>query len=360
MRAHAAFFSALCATALTVSLATPAVAAPGPVSNALSDAHAHVESIVGTSVPLAPELIAAAEGADAAIAGYNKQVPPGFRIGDDTLKETGDAYQPIAQGPNYRWSDSPADQLGAMTLGPVLHRVETSQFHGPDTPLASILAERDGNSLYGPGTPIYVGQGQLCTVGAVGTDAQGNKIAITAGHCAEVGDTVVSADSWRVGTSGVVVSKNAALDYAVIRLGSNATITPSYNDLSFNEIGEATPVPVADVLGVNIPRTVQVDHLCKTGVATGTTCSISWLRNESTNLNQLCAMRGDSGAPVYIGKRLVGMISGGMVARGECVTPWQGPLHSPTVSTSMPAVVADMNANGGAGAGFKLAQEVLQ
>ena len=100
--------------------------------------------------------------------------------------------------------------------------------------------------------------------------------------------------------------------------------------------------------------------MCKTGVATGTTCSISWLRNESTNLNQLCAMRGDSGAPVYIGKRLVGMISGGMVARGECVTPWQGPLHSPTVSTSMPAVVADMNANGGTGAGFKLAQEVLQ
>ena len=63
-----------------------------------------------------------------------------------------------------------------------------------------------GNALYGPGTPIYVGnnpgQEVMCTTTAAGYNDRGEKVALTAGHCGNVGDAVRSADSWQLGRTG--------------------------------------------------------------------------------------------------------------------------------------------------------------
>jgi len=68
-------------------------------------------------------------------------------------------------------------------------------------------------------------------------------------------------------------------------------------------------------------------------------------------------MVGDSGAPVMAGDRMVGLISGGVLSdqRFSCRTPLQGQLFMPTVSTSMDTVLQDLDARGGVGAGFRLA-----
>ena len=64
--------------------------------------------------------------------------------------------------------------------------------------------------------------------------------------------------------------------------------------------------------------------MCKTGVASGTTCGYVWVADEGRNVSQVCAMAGDSGAPVMEGDRLVGMVSGGALPDHNllCRTPW--------------------------------------
>src|SRR5699024_8638077 len=96
--------------------------------------------------------------------------------------------------------------------------------------------------------------------------------------------------------------------------------------------------------------------LCKQGVATGRTCGNVWAADEGVQISQLCAMVGDSGAPVLAGDRMVGMVSGGVLPdqRYSCRTPLQGQLFMPTASTNMDTVLADVDARGGVGAGFRL------
>lgn len=245
---------------------------------------------------------------------------------------------------NYRWTDHPIDKVmaGKPFADWVLHRVPGSWFDAPRIPEESMVVQNQDKSLYGPGTPIFVGDQVMCTLGVVGTDAEGRKIGITAGHCGNPGDKVWSADSWQVGASGTVAASNRLHDYSVIEFGSNSEITRSYNGVTVNSLGG----PVA-----------PGQMLCKQGVATGTTCGHVWAADEALQISQLCAMVGDSGAPVLAGDRMVGMVSGGVLAdqRFSCQTPLQGALFMPTVSTNLDNVLADMDNRGGVGAGFTLA-----
>lgn len=244
--------------------------------------------------------------------------------------------------PNYQWSNDPVSRFMAQTPGPVLHRVGGSWFNSPDIPGESKEAEAKGKSLYGPGTPVFVGENNLCTVTATGTDDEGRKLAITAGHCGEVGDTVVSADSWRVGPSGTVVSRSEKYDYEVIELGPNAEVTNSYNGVTANNVGKQQAGSVA----------------CKQGVATGNTCGVVWMDDQALNPTQICAMRGDSGAPVLQGDTVVGMVDGGATPdqRLSCQTPLQGAMHMPTMTVDFNRIVDDLNERGGVGAGFQLTE----
>ncbi|MCQ9353108.1 S1 family peptidase [Corynebacterium sp. 153RC1] len=298
------------------------------IDQSLSDAHREAERL-GTQWE--QQAAAVQEQVAAAVPVVAPAVPvaptAGYAVGDPA-------------GPNYMWRNDPVSSIMALTPGPVLHRAPGSWFNAPDVPEASKAAEAQGKSLYGPGTPIFVAEKSMCTVTATGTDAQGRKLAITAGHCGSVGDTVISADSWKLGPSGTVVAQGTNLDYAVIELGSNAQLTSTYNGVTVTDHGAQA----------------QGEILCKQGVATGFTCGVVWANQSAMALSQICAMRGDSGAPILNGNKVVGLVNGGMFPDQNlaCATPLQGPLFMPTQSTDFNKVVKDLNARGGVGAGFQL------
>lgn len=265
---------------------------------------------------------------------------------DDLIeKRTGDDFIPLGEGPNYHWKEDIFSMVAAQHFGPVLHRVPGSYFNQPDIPRESLQAEREGYSLYGPGTPIYIGDDQMCTVAATGIDSEGRKVAITAGHCGKVGEEVTSADSWRVGPSGTVVAKGENLDYSVIELGSNAKVTNSYNG-----------VTITQLRGTKLN---EGEMACKRGVATGRSCGFTWLTDEDSHMTQMCATAGDSGGPVLKNGKLVGLVSGGVFPNYDlsCRSPWQGGLFMPTISVSADAVFNDIDRSGGVGSGLRLVQE---
>lgn len=251
-------------------------------------------------------------------------------------------FVPKGTDPNYVWKNDSFSKLaaGKPQADYVLHRVPGSFYDAPQIPEESNTAMTEGKSLYGPGTPLYISEDTMCTLTAAGTDAQGRKVGITAGHCGNVGDPVSSADSWQVGPTGTLVTKNTYLDYSVIEFGSKAEVTRSYNGVTAYGVGGAAqPGEVA----------------CKRGVATGTTCGMTFQHGKEISVNQVCAMVGDSGAPVFRGGRIVGSVSRGLFpGLPSCRTPWQGALHNPTVVSNTDAIVADLNRRGEVGSGFTL------
>lgn len=250
-------------------------------------------------------------------------------------------FQPVLVDPNYAWKNDIVSKVAAMkpTAEYVLHRVPGSYFDAPRTPEESNQALNRGHSLYGPGTPLYVNQTEMCTLTVAGYDAQGRKVGLTAGHCGEVGQQVSSADSWQVGPTGTIVSKDSYLDYSVIELNDKAEVTSQYNGVR------------AWGLGGGI-ASGQVT--CKRGVATGTTCGMVLASGNNAQITQVCAMGGDSGAPLFKDGKVVGAVTSGL-GQVPCRTPWQGALHSPTGASNMDAILEDMNSRGGVGAGFRLA-----
>ena len=262
----------------------------------------------------------------------------------DDIRERFVQEEAVPLDPNYRWMNDPVSKVmaGKPLEEWILHRVPGSWFDAPRIPEESMVVQNQDASLYGPGTPIYLGENMMCTLGAAGTDAQGRKVGITAGHCGQPGDKVWSADSWQVGPTGTVVASNQLHDYSVIELGADAQISRTYNGVTVNSVGG--PVAPGDIL-------------CKQGVATGHTCGNVWAADDQVQISQLCAMVGDSGAPVLAGDRLVGMVSGGVLPdqRLSCQTPLQGQLFMPTASQTIDSVLADVDARGGVGAGFRLA-----
>jgi len=88
------------------------------------------------------------------------------------------------------------------------------------------------------------------------------------------------------------------------------------------------------------------------------TCGINWIADGVRQQSQVCAMAGDSGAPLYSGTRLVGLVNGSSIPRManlQCMSPLQGPIHAPTVSTNIDVILRDLNAAPGVGNGFRLA-----
>ena len=82
---------------------------------------------------------------------------------------------------------------------------------------------------------------------------------------------------------------------------------------------------------------------------------MTFQHTERITINQVCAMVGDSGAPVFRDGRIVGSVSRGLVpGLPSCRTPWQGALHNPTVVANTDAIIADLNRREGPGSGFVL------
>jgi hypothetical protein len=142
------------------------------------------------------------------------------------------------------------------------------------------------------------------------------------------------------GVIGTMVTGNDGLDYAVIRFDP-AKVTPvaNWNGFAIDGIGPD-------------PSFGQV--ACKLGRTTGYSCGVTWGPGEEpgTIVNQVCGRPGDSGAPVTVNNKLVGMIHGAFTdAIPTCIIKYI-PLHTPAITMSINAILADLAARDRPGAGF--------
>ncbi|WP_067696435.1 S1 family peptidase [Nocardia jejuensis] len=204
----------------------------------------------------------------------------------------------------------------------------------------------------GGGSGIYVEQlddptsSAQCTLTAIGFDSENRLVGITAGHCGEVGARI-AAEYTRSGGIGMIVQKSANNDWAVIQFD------PSRVDPT-RQVAQST------IAGIGAPPKIG-DIACKNGRTTGFTCGPVWEATGNWFRSQVCANHGDSGAPVLLGDRLVGMVvagtnfdAGPISIELPACTGSGDIIHEPELSTTIAMVLADINRHGGVGAGFRV------
>lgn len=192
----------------------------------------------------------------------------------------------------------------------------------------------------GGGSGIVINGEAFCTLTAIGNDSRGNLIGFTSAHCGGPGAQVASEAAENQGILGTMVAGNDALDYAVIQFDP-ARVQPVNNVNGF-QIDGIGPDPAFGEVS------------CKLGRTTGYSCGVTWGpgKEPGTIVSQVCGQPGDSGAPVTVNNRLVGMIHGAFSEElPTCVVKFV-PLHTPAVTMSINAVLADITAKNRPGSGF--------
>lgn len=201
-------------------------------------------------------------------------------------------------------------------------------------------AAADERIPLGGGAGIVIDGEALCTLTAIGTDRTGSLIGFTSAHCGGPGAQVAVESARDSGVIGTMVAGNDGLDYAVIRFDP-AKVAPVSDWDGF----------VIDGIG---PDPVFGQVACKLGRTTGYSCGVTWGPGQEpgTIVNQACGQPGDSGAPVTVNNKLVGMIHGAF-SEGlpTCIIKFI-PLHTPAVTMSINAILADLAAKNRPGAGF--------
>jgi len=202
------------------------------------------------------------------------------------------------------------------------------------------VAHADAPVALGGGSGIVVEGDTLCTLTAIGTDNRGELIGFTSAHCGGPGARVAAEGAEEAGVLGTMVAGNEGLDYAVIQFDPQK-VRPVNNVNGF-EIDGIGPDPVFGQVA------------CKLGRTTGYSCGVTWGpgQDPGTIVNQVCGQPGDSGAPVTVDNRLVGMIHGAFTEDlPTCVVKYI-PLHTPAVTMSINAVLGDIAAKHRPGSGF--------
>ncbi|MBU3751842.1 MAG: serine protease [Mycobacterium sp.] len=205
---------------------------------------------------------------------------------------------------------------------------------------AAPIAVADNPVPLGGGAGLVIDGETYCTLTAIGTDRSGALVGFTSAHCGGPDAQVAAEGAEDRGTLGTMVAGNEGLDYAVIRFDP-AKVTPVSNWNGF----------VIDGLGPD-PMFGQV--ACKLGRTTGYSCGVTWGPgvDRGTIVNQVCGRPGDSGAPVTVNNKLVGMIHGAFTeGLPTCIIKYI-PLHTPAVTMSMSAIMGDLAAKDRPGAGF--------
>ncbi|MBO2465678.1 trypsin-like peptidase domain-containing protein [Actinomadura violacea] len=202
---------------------------------------------------------------------------------------------------------------------------------------------------------------ELCTLTAIGHDAEGNLVGLTNAHCfldadgnKLVGDTVYD-NTTPAGTPAA--NAPATFDFdATMAIGPIGKVTyvsepnnllsggPKGLDYAVIKLDPAKVTPTATVSAPNGSTTIdsigQVPgfgtRMCKMGHTTGVTCGITLGTDGPWYLTAIWTSPGDSGSPVVNGTALTGTAFG---------------LQHFTPITS---ILADMNARGGVGAGFHI------
>ncbi|OMB79640.1 peptidase [Mycolicibacterium conceptionense] len=194
--------------------------------------------------------------------------------------------------------------------------------------------------VLGGGSGIVVNGESFCTLTAIGHDNAGRLIGFTSAHCGGPGAVVSAEGANGAGVLGKMVAGNDLLDYAVIEFDP-AKVTPTNNVNGFQ----------IDGLG---PDPAFGEIACKLGRTTGYSCGVTWGpgQDPGTIVNQVCGQPGDSGAPVTVNNRLVGMIHGAYSEElPTCVVKFV-PLHTPAVTMSFNTQLADITAKNRPGTGF--------
>lgn len=201
-------------------------------------------------------------------------------------------------------------------------------------------ASADGKVALGGGAGIVIDGDAYCTLTTIGNDRTGALIGFTSAHCGGPGAKVASESAPLAGVVGEMVAGNDGLDYAVIKFDP-AKVTPvsNWNGFAIDGIG---------------PDPAFGDVACKLGRTTGYSCGVTWGpgENPGTIVNQVCGRPGDSGAPVTVNNKLVGMIHGAFTdGLPECVIKYI-PLHTPAVTMSINSILSDLALKDRPGAGF--------
>lgn len=192
----------------------------------------------------------------------------------------------------------------------------------------------------GGGSGIVIDGDAYCTLTTIGHDSRGDLVGFTSAHCGGPGAMVAAEGAEDQGPVGEMVAGNDSLDYAVIRFDP-AKVTPTNNVEGF----------VIDGLG---PDPTFGEIACKLGRTTGYSCGVTWGpgNDPGTIVNQVCGQPGDSGAPVTVNNKLVGMIHGAYTEDlPTCVVKYI-PLHTPAVTMSINTQLADITAKDRPGTGF--------
>lgn len=206
--------------------------------------------------------------------------------------------------------------------------------------LTPAQALADPPVVLGGGSGIVVNGDAFCTLTTIGHDSAGRLIGFTSAHCGGPGAVVAAEGVPNAGVVGTMVAGNDLLDYAVIQFDP-AKVTPTNNVNGFQ----------IDGLG---PDPVFGDIACKLGRTTGSSCGVTWGpgQDPGTIVNQVCGQPGDSGAPVTVNNRLVGMLHGAYTEElPTCVVKFV-PLHTPAVTMSFNTQLADITAKNRPGTGF--------
>ncbi|WP_293019756.1 S1 family peptidase [Mycolicibacterium sp.] len=205
---------------------------------------------------------------------------------------------------------------------------------------AGVPAHADAPVPLGGGSGIVVDGDTFCTLTTIGHDNRGKLVGFTSAHCGGPGHEVSAEGAENRGTLGVMVAGSQPLDYAVIEFDP-AKVQP-LNTVNGFQIDGIGPDPAFGQVA------------CKLGRTTGYTCGVTWGpgQDPGTIVDQVCGQPGDSGAPVTVNNKLVGMIHGAFSDDlPTCVVKYV-PLHTPAVTVSINAVIADLDAKSRPGAGY--------
>ncbi|GLW65310.1 hypothetical protein Arub01_35540 [Actinomadura rubrobrunea] len=157
------------------------------------------------------------------------------------------------------------------------------------------------------GDPVS-GGGARCTLGANVTDG-GAYYFITSGHCGSAVSTWYTLDGALVGST--VANSFPGNDYSVVRYTGSVPHEGTVGDQDITSAGNA-------YVG---------ESVCMRGAVSGVRCGTVLALNATVNYPEgtvsglirtnICSEPGDSGAPLYDGTRLLGILSGGS---GNCTS----------------------------------------
>jgi hypothetical protein len=150
-----------------------------------------------------------------------------------------------------------------------------------------------------PGIPIYMAAGLRCTLGYAASNTNGDRLAVTAGHCGTPGAAVRDRHGQIIGTYAAVQPDDIGgrrYGYAIIALRRGVTTSAAITDT------------------VHITGTAHAtagDAVCLYGTTTGVQCGlVSSIADNVGTIDGFQSDHGDSGGPIVrsVDHALVGIV----------------------------------------------------